>query len=304
MIDKYVRKLEVNLASLPSKVSVEVALRLYDLGFTVVPIKLIREGDRWKKVPMVEGWPELAEEQDRRDVETYYWNVDGVAILTGVKLRGTDYYVGALDFDDERAFRRSLFEFPASYIERTPRGGFHVIYLTRKKPKYEQYRLPGQRGEVFSVLGETENGKPKLCVIYPTRHYRVINPIPLRVIDDLNKVARKVAEKLNLYTPEPEITMAVPLTLEQEMRYALRRQRIQKVNPRQIFEKIKPYLDIARESSNYYAIHCPFHPPDAHPSFAIYKNTWLGVDFHDMKVYTMKELLRALRKMGVIKGVV
>jgi len=290
-----VTDVEVDISSLPPKVTRGVALRLYDMGFTVVPIKLVKEGDKWRKVPMVD-WGEIVEEgQDRRDVETYYWNVDGIAVFTGVKLRGTDYYIGALDFDDRSAFKKVVLDLPATYMERTPRGGFHVIYLTKAKPRLTQYRSPGQRGEVFSVLGETPGGKPKLCVIYPTRHYRVINPIPLRVIRDVNAVAEKVAEKLGLSSPK--VTEAVPLRLEvrRQLKAAGKRQSWQTADPKKLFySKILPMLDIAREASNYFAIHCPFHPPDAHPSFVVYKNTWLAVDFHDMKVYTMKELLRAL----------
>jgi len=309
MIDAFLKTVEINFAELP-KTPKGAGIALYNMGFTVVPVKLVKDGpNHYRKVPMVE-WGEIVEHgQEKEDVLSYYWNVDGVAIFMGVKLRNTSYYVGALDFDNKEAFKEALPLLPPTYTERTPRGGFHAIYLTKKKPIYKQYRRPGQRGEIFSVLGETENGKPKLCVIYPTILYKVIRPFPLRVIGDLNKLAEKVAEKLGLVQPElPKVPKAIPLTLPRslsaKMNQALIRQRRQRVNPAELFEKeIKPLLDIARESSNYYAVHCPFHPPDAHPSFAVYKNTWLAVDFHDMKVYTMKELLHALRRLEVVKSV-
>jgi len=61
-------------------------------------------------------------------------------------------------------------------------------------------------------------------------------------------------------------------------------------------EIILKHLDVADEKENYIRIHCPFHPPDEHPSFAIYKNTYLAVDFHDGKVYRLKELAE---KIGI-----
>ncbi|RLI79632.1 hypothetical protein DRP04_08985, partial [Archaeoglobales archaeon] len=60
------------------------------------------------------------------------------------------------------------------------------------------------------------------------------------------------------------------------------------------FETIREELDEAKDHGSYVTFHCPFHPPDEHPSFAIYRNTFLAIDFHDGKVYTLKELAEAL----------
>ncbi|ADB58008.1 bifunctional DNA primase/polymerase [Archaeoglobus profundus] len=45
-------------------------------------------------------------------------------------------------------------------------------------------------------------------------------------------------------------------------------------------EILLKHLDVADDKGNYISIHCPFHPPDEKPSFAIYRNTYLAVDFH------------------------
>ncbi|HIH73364.1 MAG: putative primase/helicase [Thermococcaceae archaeon] len=60
--------------------------------------------------------------------------------------------------------------------------------------------------------------------------------------------------------------------------------------------KILDHLEdrIVKETDDYVLLHCPFHPPDVHPSFAIYRNTYLGVDFHNNRVYKLSELARAL----------
>ena len=59
-------------------------------------------------------------------------------------------------------------------------------------------------------------------------------------------------------------------------------------------EIILKHVDVADDRGDYISIHCPFHPPDEHPSFAIYKNTFLAIDFHDGKVYRLKELAKKL----------
>ena len=53
-------------------------------------------------------------------------------------------------------------------------------------------------------------------------------------------------------------------------------------------------LRIARDYGNYITFLCPFHPPDEHPSFTIYRNTFLAIDFHDGRTYTLKELANEL----------
>lgn len=59
-------------------------------------------------------------------------------------------------------------------------------------------------------------------------------------------------------------------------------------------EIILKHLNVAEDRGDYIAIHCPFHPPDNKPSFAIYRNTCLAIDFHDFKVYKLKELAEKL----------
>ncbi len=57
---------------------------------------------------------------------------------------------------------------------------------------------------------------------------------------------------------------------------------------------ILKHLDVADEKADYIRIHCPFHPPDNKPSFVIYKNTYLAVDFHDWQFYRLKDLAEKL----------
>ena len=65
-------------------------------------------------------------------------------------------------------------------------------------------------------------------------------------------------------------------------------------------ELMKPYL--AKEYDNFIAYHCPFHPPDKHPSFAIYKPTdeypfWLAIDFHTGEKMSLGGLIKRLKEL-------
>jgi len=271
-----------DISKLPKEVSVSTAVDLYNMGFVVIPIKLIKEGDKWRKVPLIKGWDQYGtKDQSITEVMQFNWDLaDGMAILTGIKLRGKEYYIGALDFDEGKAYEKVKHLIPETYVERTPRGGYHLLFLCEEPPKLISFRREGQRGEVFAVLGLSPNGKPKLCTIYPSKHYEVVVPKPLAVVKNLNAIASRVAHELGL------------LEVEKKEEF-----------PRRLlelwFEKIKPHLKIAKETDKYYLIHCPFHPPDEHPSFIIYKDSFLAVDLHPndkglWTVYTLKELAKAL----------
>lgn len=75
-----------------------------------------------------------------------------------------------------------------------------------------------------------------------------------------------------------------------------------------VLQKMKPYL--AKEYEHYIAYHCPFHPPDRHPSFIIFKpnpsrrtkdgqpcDFWFAVDYHDGVRYSMRKLYLKLKSV-------
>ena len=73
----------------------------------------------------------------------------------------------------------------------------------------------------------------------------------------------------------------------------------------EILKELKNRGKLAEDRGSYIRAHCPFHEPDNNPSFAIYRNTFLAIDFHDWKVYSLKELAKELGiflKGGKIKN--
>lgn len=67
----------------------------------------------------------------------------------------------------------------------------------------------------------------------------------------------------------------------------------------EVLKKLEKYQ--ARETAGWISYHCPYHPPDKHPSFVFYKNTKLFVDFHDGRVIKPSELMKDIAS-GAIKA--
>jgi len=59
-----------------------------------------------------------------------------------------------------------------------------------------------------------------------------------------------------------------------------------------ILAKLRPRY--ARDTPQYYLFRCPFHGPDLHPSFAIHKRKFYAIDYHDARIYSMRELAQIL----------
>ena len=59
-----------------------------------------------------------------------------------------------------------------------------------------------------------------------------------------------------------------------------------------IRKELAPYE--AKEYARWVVFHCPFHPPDDSPSFAFNKEKYYFVDFHDDRVYSLKDLAEKL----------
>ncbi|MEM2263538.1 MAG: hypothetical protein QW160_04890, partial [Candidatus Bathyarchaeia archaeon] len=157
--------------------------------------------------------------------------------------------------------------FPITQMEQTVSGGIHLVYLSRVKPSRSISEFHGSHGLELIATG-------KLCVMAPSKGYKRLNDNPPRVVEDVESLfyevlgvedRRAIAGKGG----EPEV-------LEKWL------------------SRLKQHLKVKGEGSQYVYCHCPFHPPDNNPSFAINKLKFYAVDYHDCRVYSLKELAEAL----------
>jgi len=77
----------------------------------------------------------------------------------------------------------------------------------------------------------------------------------------------------------------------------------EKVKREVSFKDLIP-MNFAKSMSRYDLYHCPFHPPDHHPSFAVYRfgNMEIGIDFHDGKTYDVIKFLREYKGLEFMEA--
>jgi hypothetical protein len=257
----------------------------FNKGFNVVAVRFELEADgKVSKKPLAEWSKWINQRQTLEEFEAQPWSIaDGFGVVCSYP-NNEGLYLAVVDYDvkkvSEEVKRKGgmLFErFPITRIEQTVSGGLHRIYLSRVKPRpisqyHKEYALELIAG-------------PKLCVMAPSKGYKALNDNQPRIVED--------AEELFCQVLGAEVFCQVlgvedTRKINKDINAALLEKWL-----REILDSGK--LKVAGEGANFVYCHCPFHPPDNHPSFAINKRKFYAVDFHDGKVYSLKELMDALQ---------
>jgi len=246
----------------------------FNQGFNVVAVRYEVDSDgKVSKKPLVEWNRWINRRQTLEEFEAQLWDrADGFAIVCswpnneGLYLAVVDFDVKKVSGEAKRRGEKLLERFPITRIEQTVSGGLHYIYLSRVKPSpisetHDRYALELIAG-------------PKLCVISPSKGYRLLNDNPPRIVEDAEELFREI---LRLPDPRKAKIRGEPKEKLQEW-----------------LEILREHLDVAGEGPNYIYVHCPFHPPDRNPSFAINKMKFYAVDYHTDEVYSLKELAEKL----------
>jgi hypothetical protein len=256
------------------------AQKWYDKGFNVVPIVFIAsENGKWSKIPLCREWGQWqTRRQTTEEFEALDWeHAEGFAIICDWP--GSEgLYLGVIDYDAKKVSEEAkargkelLKKFPVTRIEQTISGGLHYVYLSWVKPD--------KVSEFHDTCALELIGGPTLCVMAPSRGYRALNDNPPTIIEDLEGLFYQILGVEDARKKEAE---KFPREIREKW-----------------FEQLKPVLQkyIVRESQKWIYLHCPFHPPDNHASFAINKEGLYARDFHESgKKYSLKELAE---KLGV-----
>jgi len=267
----------------------EVAsVELWELGFTVFPFLVFRDREgnavKFNKEPVAKGY--LKENFERlkkgdqtlTDLNRVSWtSANAVAIMNGVKLRDSPYYVCTVDIDDPNIIGDVLSLFPETYRERTPSGGLHLLYLSETEP--EPAKILNEEGH--EVLSVRANGQ--WTVIYPSEFYGIDGEEKtVSIVKDVNYLVRVYMRENGLYKPSDS---------EYQKYHSV------------ILDNLKKELKqlIKRETEDRIDLLCPFHE-ETHPSFSIYLNDEkaLYVDFHDNSKGNLKELVHRLVDEGKV----
>jgi len=250
------------------------------LKFPEIPIVPVRD-----KRPLVKWgeWidrPQTPEERELmlRQAE----EAGGYAVICGHEV--PEYgYLFCIDVDIPfEEIRSKLGEIPVTYMEGTPSGGLHLFYFAKNGP-------PPTKS--FSGIPVELKGRGSLVVVAPTSGYRFLNDNMPRVVENAIEVFKQAlrafggvddpdalfeaeAEKVIDYRPEEHSLLSPWLeTIESE----LERRGL-----------------VKRRTLKYVMCHCPRHPPDKHPSFVINRLKYYVLDYHDGRIFNLKELAAEL----------
>jgi len=253
----------------------EEAKRFFDWGFNVVAFGYgpPDADDKVSKKPLVEWQKWQTRRQTLEEFEAQPWDrADGFAVICsypnrfGLYLAVVDYDTKKVNEEAKERGRELLKRFPITWMEKTVSGGLHLIYLSRVKPNAISEYHDSHALEL--VAGA------KLCVLSPSKGYLRLNDSLATEVEDAEAL---FYQDLGVKDKRQEVNEGVSSAILQEW-----------------LKQIKSKLNIAGEGSQYLYVHCPFHKPDNHPSFAIHKSKFYAVDYHDGKVYSLKELAQAL----------
>jgi len=164
----------------------------FEKGFNIVAfnLRIDRDGKIVKR-PLVE-WREWNQRrQTVEEFESQPWDrADGFGVVCNLP-NHDGLYIAVIDYDvkgvsDEARERGAglLKKFPSTRAEGTISGGEHRIYLSRIKPRPINDAHDSKALELIAG--------PKICIVFPSKGYRLLNQEPVRVIDDIESLFMSV----------------------------------------------------------------------------------------------------------------
>jgi len=274
--------------------------RYFDLGWRITPL----EG----KKPFLQGWQNSR--LTFREFAEAYRPGNNVGVITGW-LKPGELALIALDVDEPilAGFNPEPW-LEAGAMAHTTSNALRIIFYTddnvlagfskKVEVKPEDLRtedlakvVKGRGKQSISVLEVLAEGRQFMAP--PSKHPEtgkrlewVVGPKPpgeTLIIHSFDEFKRLMEESVGAKWVLEELFESSRVRAEEEGYASLLSAWL---------EEIKKHLNIAGEGPNYIYVHCPFHPPDREPSFALHKHKFYAVDYHDGRVYSLKELAQAL----------
>jgi len=261
-------------------------MNILQYNLPIIPVQVYKEEDgKYSKKPLREwscyiGNNTQTEEEREKVLEGLKkGEYNGVAVVCGHYVEGKGYFF-AVDIDlPYREALKKLSKIPnlTTYFEKTVSGNLHAYYFSRRP--VPSFKLNGSPVEL--------KGRGSLIVIHPSENYEALNDNTPREVEDgyylFHKICRAFGADLDEHLAKRVggefADSDVSDTLEERLNEIKAELRRRGLNP--------------QRGTNYYTCLCPFHK-EKHPSFAINFRKYYAVDYHDGKIYNMRELGKAL----------
>jgi biotin operon repressor len=261
-------------------------VNILQYNLPIIPVKVYKDEDgKYNKKPLLE-WScyidnntQTEEEREKVLEGLEKGEYNGVAVVCGHYVESKGYFFAIdIDLPYQEALKK-LSEIPntTTCFEKTVSGNLHAYYFSRRP--VPSFKLNGSPVEL--------KGRGSLIVIHPSENYEALNDNTPREVEDgyslFHEICRAFGADLDEHLAKraggESADSDVSDTLEERLNEIKAELRRRGLNP--------------QRGTNYYTCLCPFHK-EKHPSFAINFRKYYAVDYHDGKIYNMRELMEAL----------
>jgi putative DNA primase/helicase len=174
-----------------------VARNYWSLGFNIVPFKVA------EKRPLVEWQKWENQRQSLEEFEVLPWDqADGLGVVCGrpndqgLSLAVVDFDIKKTSLEAQETGVKVLSLLRVTAREKTPSGGEHSVYFSRKPAK----TISTHHGTVaLELLGEN-----KLCIMYPSEGYSKINDNLPSTVEDLEAEFLSALKRVGVIKPPPK----------------------------------------------------------------------------------------------------
>jgi len=257
------------------------------------------------KKPLVK-WKEFTLKESKNKLEEVIKKYQEGKFKSGIALRIEDLGIIALDIDDTETFERAInkskeeiledFKKDAYLIIKSLKRGFHIYLnpiLAKRIVDSEINNNQLQELYGFEVKKQGLIVFPPSTFQYEDKFFECrifyINLQNFEKTEAESGTLKKIynlIDNLRIRNLKTETEKFEKNLEEKRKKYKALKEIIQKVKKKVSFKDLIPEY-FAKDHGNYALYHCPIHPPDKHPSFAVYKNSDFecGCDFHDGNFY-------------------
>jgi len=274
------------------------------------------------KKPLIR-WSEVAFEESEKWLKRIIKQYQQKKFDLGISLKINDLGIVIFDIDDVETFKKALnknekeilkdFEKDAILTVKSIKRGFHIYINSLLGKKLVKLLNQGITNHELKNYGfEIKN---QGLIVFPPSTFQhedrifetkifYLNPNNFEKTEAESETLKKIyelIEKLKIEKLKKDTEKIEKEFERKRENYNILKQIIHEVKKKISFRDLVPEK-FAKQYTNYATYHCVIHPPDKHPSFAVYRNLdyEYGYDFHDGNSYDVIAFYQKIYNCGFI----